>query len=136
MYYTSYENAFILLSKSIITYIMSIVFLRTILVHHYKSFSSLLFIFLFFLSFLVLFVSVLVFSATASWILSDNRRRLIQSVRLYQPSFLYAYLALLMQGGVIQVSVCDNFTLGPSINDVTNFLRFHLPLPPSCHPFY
>ena len=83
---------------------MSIVFLRTILVHHYKSFSSLLFIFLF-LSFLVLFVSVLVFSATASWILSDNRRRLIQSVRLYQPSFLYAYLALLMQGGVIQVSV-------------------------------
>ena len=119
MYYTSYENAFILLSKSIITYIMSIVFLRTILVHHYKSFSSLLFIFLF-LSFLVLFVSVLVFSATASWILSDNRRRLIQSVRLYQPSFLYAYLALLMQGGVIQVSACDNFTLGPSINDITH----------------
>ena len=104
VYYTSYENAFILLSKSIITYIMSIVFHRTILVHHYKSFSSLLFLFLFFLSFLVLFVSVLVFSATASWILSDNRRRLIQSVRLYQPSFLYAYLALLMQGGVIQVS--------------------------------
>ena len=49
VYYTSYENAFILLSKSIITYIMSIVFLRTILVHHYKSFSSLLFIFLFFI---------------------------------------------------------------------------------------
>ena len=54
-------------------------------------------------SFPVLFVSVLVFCATAFWVLSDNRRRLIQSVRLYQPSFLYAYLALLMQGGVIQV---------------------------------
>ena len=34
VYYTSYKNAFILLSKSIITYIMSIVFPRTILVHH------------------------------------------------------------------------------------------------------
>ena len=66
-------------------------------------------------SFPVLFVSVLVFCATAFWVLSDNRRRLIQSVRLYQPSFLYAYLALLMQGGVIQVCQIVFETVLPTI---------------------
>lgn len=39
----------------------------------------------------------------ASLILSDNRRQLVTSVQLYQPSFLYAYLAIFLQGGVIQV---------------------------------
>lgn len=41
-----------------------------------------------------------------SFILSDNRRQLVNSVQLYQPSFLYAYLAIFMQGGVIQVMGC------------------------------
>lgn len=57
----------------------------------------------FFLSSPVLFLSVVVFLCAASYVLSDNRRQLITSVKLYQPSFLYAYLALLMQGGVVQV---------------------------------
>ena len=51
----------------------------------------------------VLFLSVAVFLVTSSYFLSDSRRLLITSIRLYQPSFLYAYAALLMQGGVVQV---------------------------------
>ena len=51
----------------------------------------------------VLFLSVLVFLATSSYVFSDDRRHLISSVKLYQPSFIYAYLALFMQAGVVQV---------------------------------
>ena len=51
----------------------------------------------------VLFISILAFCAAGCLILSDNRRQLLHSVQLYQPSFLYAYLAIFMQGGVIQV---------------------------------
>ena len=58
---------------------------------------------LFFFLFSVLFVSVLSFCVAGSIILSDNRRQLVNSVQLYQPSFLYAYLAIFLQGGVIQV---------------------------------
>jgi len=54
----------------------------------------------------VLFVSVLSFCVAGSIILSDNRRQLVTSVQLYQPSFLYAYLAIFLQGGVIQVMGC------------------------------
>ena len=56
-----------------------------------------------FVSFPVLFLSVFVFVSTAAWVFSDRRRLLIPSVRLYHPSFLYAYLALTLQGGVVQV---------------------------------
>ena len=54
--------------------------------------------------FSVLFISILAFCAAGSLILSDNRRQLLNSVQLYQPSFLYAYLAIFIQGGVIQVT--------------------------------
>lgn len=54
----------------------------------------------------VLFLSVLVFLVTSTYFFSDNRRMLFTSVRFYQPSFLYAYVALIMQGGVIQVIGC------------------------------
>lgn len=54
----------------------------------------------------VLFLSVLVFCCAATYILTDSRRQLVTSVRLYHPSFLYAYVALLLQGGVIQVVGC------------------------------
>ena len=53
----------------------------------------------------MLFISILAFCAAGSLILSDNRRQLLHSVQLYQPSFLYAYLAIFMQGGVIQVRI-------------------------------
>ena len=54
--------------------------------------------------FAVLFLSVVVFVCTAAWVFSDRRRLLLPSIRLYHPSFLYAYVALIMQGGVVQVS--------------------------------
>ena len=65
--------------------------------------------FLFLYLFSVLFVSVLSFCVAGSIILSDNRRQLVNSVQLYQPSFLYAYLAIFLQGGVIQVRNYWNF---------------------------
>ena len=58
----------------------------------------------------MLFISILAFCAAGSLILSDNRRQLLHSVQLYQPSFLYAYLAIFMQGGVIQVRILKNFS--------------------------
>lgn len=58
----------------------------------------------------VLFISILAFCAAGCLILSDNRRQLLHSVQLYQPSFLYAYLAIFMQGGVIQVRILKNFS--------------------------
>ena len=59
-----------------------------------------------------------------SLILSDNRRQLVNSVQLYQPSFLYAYVAIFMQGGVIQVShICG---LGLLVNNGTFHVFFSM----------
>ncbi|KAJ8951820.1 hypothetical protein NQ318_019793 [Aromia moschata] len=44
--------------------------------------------------------------AAARTVLFDFRRALIPSLTLYQPSFLYAYLALLTQGGALQLFGC------------------------------
>ncbi|XP_044729782.1 uncharacterized protein LOC123293132 [Chrysoperla carnea] len=55
----------------------------------------------------VLLVSMLGFCAVAGkTILGDYRRHLIPSLALYQPSFLYAYLAIFTQSGVIQIVGC------------------------------
>lgn len=55
----------------------------------------------------VLLVSMLGFCAVAGkTLLVDYRRRLIPSLTLYQPSFLYAYLAIFTQSGVIQIVGC------------------------------
>ncbi len=52
----------------------------------------------------MLFLGVLVFLCTACFVLSDGRLRLVsEHIRPYHPSFLYAYLALLLQGGIVQV---------------------------------
>lgn len=54
----------------------------------------------------VLFLSVLAFCAVAGRVLvGDYRRYLIPNLALYQPSFLYAYLALFTQSGVLQVYI-------------------------------
>ncbi|CAH1175701.1 unnamed protein product [Phaedon cochleariae] len=45
-------------------------------------------------------------AAAAKSLLFDFRRSLIPSLTLYQPSFLYAYLALLTQGGALQLLGC------------------------------
>ncbi|CAH0557126.1 unnamed protein product [Brassicogethes aeneus] len=44
--------------------------------------------------------------AAARTLLFDFRRSLIPSLALYQPSFLYAYLALMTQGGALQLLGC------------------------------
>ena len=54
-------------------------------------------------SFSVLFLSVVLFTVTAIFILTDNRRHLISAIQLYHPSFLYAYIAIPAQAGVVQV---------------------------------
>ena len=56
-------------------------------------------------SFSVLFLSVALFTITAICILTDKRRQLISSIQLYHPSFLYAYIAIPTQAGVVQVSL-------------------------------
>jgi hypothetical protein len=53
---------------------------------------------------------VLVFCCAAFYILSDGRRQLVSSVQLYHPSFLYAYVAILVQGGVVQVPILQKVT--------------------------
>ncbi|XP_065164092.1 uncharacterized protein [Atheta coriaria] len=44
--------------------------------------------------------------AAARTLVFDYRRALIPTLTLYQPSFLYAYLALLTQGGALQLLGC------------------------------
>ncbi|XP_031342381.1 tetraspanin-9-like [Photinus pyralis] len=44
--------------------------------------------------------------AAARTLIFDYRRFLIPSLTLYQPSFLYAYLALATQGGALQILGC------------------------------
>lgn len=53
----------------------------------------------------VLLVGVIVFVVTAAVLLSDIRFRFV-SVALYHPTFLYAYLALVTQSGVLQAVGC------------------------------
>lgn len=55
---------------------------------------------------LVLLVAVLFFVAVGSYVFSDARMTLITSIRYYHPTFLYAYVAIVLQGGVVQVVGC------------------------------
>jgi hypothetical protein len=55
----------------------------------------------------VLLISVLGFAIVAGRIVvTDPRRYLVPGLSLYQPSFLYAYLALATQSGLLQVVGC------------------------------
>ncbi|KAJ9588701.1 hypothetical protein L9F63_017993, partial [Diploptera punctata] len=55
----------------------------------------------------VLLVSVLGFAVVAGRIVvADSRRYLVPGLSLYQPSFLYAYLALATQSGLLQLVGC------------------------------
>lgn len=55
----------------------------------------------------VLLVSVLGFAIVAGRIVvADPRRHLVPGLSLYQPSFLYAYLALATQSGLLQLVGC------------------------------
>lgn len=50
--------------------------------------------------------SIAFMGAAARTLVFDYRRSLIPSLTLYQPSFLYAYLALATQGGALQLLGC------------------------------
>ncbi|CAG9771931.1 unnamed protein product [Ceutorhynchus assimilis] len=55
----------------------------------------------------VLLAGALAFTGAAiKTLLFDFRRSLVPSLTLYQPSFLYAYLALATQGGALQLLGC------------------------------
>lgn len=55
---------------------------------------------------LALLIGALAFSVAASWVLSDYRATLMPGLRLADPTFAYAVLALLLQGGLVQVLGC------------------------------
>ncbi|XP_013783892.2 tetraspanin-14-like [Limulus polyphemus] len=55
---------------------------------------------------LALFLSVLIFVSLAAWTFTDYRMTLFPTISLYHPTFVYAYLALILQGGILQVVGC------------------------------
>jgi hypothetical protein len=55
------------------------------------------------LSLAVLFISVVAFALAFVTVLSDHRRSLVPAARLYHPSFVYAFFAIPLQAGVVQV---------------------------------
>lgn len=54
---------------------------------------------------IALLLGSLVFLVGYIWILTDFRMSLFSSVRLYYPSLLYGFVAIILQGGIVQVSL-------------------------------
>lgn len=55
---------------------------------------------------LILLVSVLIFIVLAVWVITDIRLALFPSIQLHQPTLIYAYFALALQGGILQAIGC------------------------------
>ncbi|XP_076325967.1 tetraspanin-9-like [Tachypleus tridentatus] len=55
---------------------------------------------------LALFLSVVIFVSLAAWTFSDYRMSFFPTIRLHHPTFIYAYLALILQGGILQTLGC------------------------------
>lgn len=54
------------------------------------------------------------------YVVNDSKMMLFPSIRLYQPTFLYSYCAIILQGGVLQVIINSLFCLPlslPSFHD-------------------
>lgn len=51
-------------------------------------------------------MSVVAFVSLAAWTISDFRMSLFRSIDFRHPSLLYAYLALVLQGGILQAIGC------------------------------
>lgn len=63
----------------------------------------------------VLLLAVIVFCGVAGKILvADYRRSLVNGLNLTQPSFVYAYFALLVQSGVYSIKVMAGNALNSS----------------------
>ena len=54
----------------------------------------------------VLFCAVIIFLFFAAFIVADPKMALVQGFQFYHPTLLYAYAALLLQGGVLQTVGC------------------------------
>lgn len=72
-----------------------------------------------------LFLGTLVYTIAFLSVISDERLNFFPNIRLYQPSFIYSYCAILVQGGLLQVRPDQN-THCPSLSDT-----FSSPLPPT-----
>ena len=53
---------------------------------------------------LALFAATIIFITLFIWLLTDIHLSLFTSINFYQPSFIYGFVALVLQGGVLQVS--------------------------------
>lgn len=52
-----------------------------------------------------LFLGTLVYSIAFLSVIGDERLSFFPAIRLYQPSFIYSYCAILVQGGLLQVGL-------------------------------
>lgn len=50
-----------------------------------------------------LFLGTLIYLVAFLTVISDTKLIFFRNIRLYQPSFVYCYLAILVQGGILQV---------------------------------
>lgn len=70
-----------------------------------------------------LFIGTLVFIIAFVWILYDERMTLF-SIRLYHPTLIYGYAALLFQAGFLQVRDSIHLSIGLLIDFIS--LQFHI----------
>lgn len=59
-----------------------------------------------------LFLGTLVYTVAFLSVIGDERLSFFPAIRLYQPSFIYSYCAILVQGGLLQV--CSLVHLNPN----------------------
>lgn len=52
-----------------------------------------------------LFLGTLIYTIAFLSVIGDERLSFFPAIRLYQPSFIYSYAAILVQGGLLQVSI-------------------------------
>lgn len=71
-----------------------------------------------------LFIGTFIYVVAFITVITDSRLSLFPNIRLYHPSFIYAYLAIIIQGGLVQVNNCGH--IKSSSYDHSNPIIFHL----------
>ena len=59
---------------------------------------------------LLLFLATFIYAVAFLTVIVDERLNFFPNIRLYQPSFIYSYCAILVQGGLLQVSALAQVT--------------------------
>ena len=54
---------------------------------------------------IALLFATIIYMFAFIYVLNDTKMMLFPSIRLYQPTFLYSYCAIILQGGVLQVII-------------------------------